>query len=853
MIIKKLLRLQSSARYPTCKHSLIFLATLAMMNTAMANPLGGAVTSGSATISTSGKTTTIQQGSQQAIIQWNSFNIQSGEKTQFVQPNSSSVALNRINPTQGASTINGQLTSNGQIILINAAGLNFGSGAKVNVGGLIASTSDISNANFLAGKYIFDQASTYRNASVTNGGSIVAANYGLVAFLGNSVINNGMIQAEMGSIVLGSGAKFTLDFNGDQLINFTVDAPSTAGTISNNGSLIADAGKILVTAQAATSVLDNVIDMAGNSQANSVSQQNGEIILSSNAGVVVAGKVSAKGSGTGNSGGTIQINASKFTTGSQAVLDASGDTGGGSISIAANNITLVNSTVKANTLLSGMGGTITFNSNNAVFANSLVSATGLGAGTTGGSIQVAANNINLSNSLLSANGDFIGGSVTLSGVANAGNPTNAAVISLDTWSEISANATGSDSVVAGNVNLYATTALLAGSISANDNTAQGIGGDIGVYGLNLYVLPGASIDASAAFVGGVVNLGGNPYSTTTSMSSANVVTSLFSDVSAAVTGNNGFGGDVFVSGDNVSIGGELDVSGNPLPYITYTSSGSSSGFGYSFCGNGVGGGYHLTPVINNSGSSAGDISVTGNNITVQSGAFLSAAGNVFGGQVELGNQSGTASNSVVVNTASLIDAGAYGTTGNPIGGLVKLYANNTTMNGVINVSGVANSGSLAGEVEIFANNTVNIGSFATILANGDTDGGEVLIGGDLNGAGFDPNAQFTNVAAFSTIQASALTNGIGGEVVVYSSNTTNFGGSIAARGGASSGDGGEVQVAGAQVLNLSRTAYVDVSARHGSAGTYTNEPSATINTAPYFNSFFNDQPYLFGLLKFNNI
>jgi filamentous hemagglutinin family protein len=849
MIMKKFLRLRTASRYPACKHSLIFLATIAMMNTAMANPAGGVVTSGSATISSSGNSTVIQQGSQQAIINWNSFNIQSGEKTQFVQPNSSAVALNRINPTQGASQINGQLTSNGQIILINAAGLHFGSGASVNVGGLIASTANISDANFLAGKYIFDQPSTYNNASIINQGKIVAANYGLVAFLGNTVINNGLIQAELGSVVLGSGTKFTLDFNGDQLINFTVDAPATnSGSITNTGSLIADGGKILVTAQAATSVLDNAIDMAGNAQANSVSQQNGEIILSSNAGVVVAGNVKASGAGTGNSGGTIQVNANNFSTGSRAVLDASGDTGGGNINIAANSITLINSTVKADTLVSGAAGTIVLDANSAAFANSLVSATGIGTGTTGGSIQVAANNINISDgSLLSANGDFIGGNVTLSGVANAGSSTNAAVISLDGWSQISANATGSDSVVGGDVNLYATTALLAGGISANDSTAQGVGGDIGVYGLNLYVLPGASIDASAGFVGGVVNLGGNPYSTTASTTSANVVTSLFSDVSAAVTGNNGFGGDIFVSGDNVSIGGELDVSGNPLPYITYTSNSSSGGFGFNMCGNG----YHLTPVINNSGSSAGEITVTGNNITVQSGAYLNAAGNVFGGEILLGNQSGTATSSILVSAASLLDAGSYGTTGNPIGGLVKMVANTTTMNGVINVSGVANSGSLAGEVEIFANNTVNIGAFATILANGDMDGGEVLIGGDLNGQGFDPSAQFTNVAALSSISASALTNGTGGEVVVWSSNTTNFAGSIVARGGAAGGNGGEVQVAGAQVLNYSKAAYVNVGAPHGTAGTFTTSPSATVNTtnSPYFYQ----QPYSFDPWFLNNL
>jgi filamentous hemagglutinin family protein len=829
MLSPKHFRFHAARHFPKFKHSLIFLATLSMMNTALANPQGGVVTSGNATIGTSGNSTVIKQGSQQAIIQWNSFNIQSNEKTQFVQPNASSVALNRINPMQGASQINGQLSSNGQIILVNAAGIHFGSGSMVNVGSLIASTADITDANFLAGKYIFDQASIYKNASIVNQGKITAANFGLVALLGNSVVNNGLIQAEMGSVVLGSGTKFTLDFNGDQLINFTVDAPATTGgTISNIGSLIADGGKILVTAQAATSVLDNVIDMGGTAQANTVSQQNGEIILSSNAGITVSGKMLASGKGSGGSGGTIQITANNLST-SQAMIYTSGDTGAGNINISANTLSAVNTSFNADALTSGAGGMIAFNTAaTSSLANSLVSAIGSGAGTTGGSITLTANNFNITKgSQLTANGDFIGGSVTLSGVSVAGEQTNAMTVNLDGGSTISANATGADSVVAGNVNLYANTALLSGTISAHDITTGGIGGDIGIFGQNLYVLPGASIDASAAFVGGVVTLGGNPFSTTASTTSANVVVNPYSNVSAAVMGSNGFGGDILVSGDNVSVGGVLDVSGNPLPYLTFTSTGSL----YNFCG---GGGFHLTSTLTNSDSSGGDISIAGNNIAILPGASLNAAGNLFGGTIQLGNDSfsPTVTSSIIVGIGSTLDAGAYGTTGNPIGGLVKMYADNTTDNGIINVSGVANSGSLAGEVEIFANNTVNIGSFAAILANGDIDGGEVLIGGDLNGQGFDPSAQQTNVAALSYISASALTKGTGGSVVVWSTDTTNYSGIISARGGAISGDGGQVGMGSATTLNYSKVAVVDVSAPHGQAGTITYSPAPPTPTPP---------------------
>src|SRR5579871_6670763 len=136
-----------------------FIASLVMALCAGivdANPVLNNVASGNVSVSQSSNTVTVNQASQQAILNWHSFNINSGEHTHFQQP-SGGVALNRIDPTQGASQIYGMLTATGKIILVNQAGIYFGPGSVVNVGGIIASTSDISNQNFLNGKYIFDQ------------------------------------------------------------------------------------------------------------------------------------------------------------------------------------------------------------------------------------------------------------------------------------------------------------------------------------------------------------------------------------------------------------------------------------------------------------------------------------------------------------------------------------------------------------------------------------------------------------------------------------------------------------------------------------------------------------------------
>jgi hypothetical protein len=383
------------------KNILVFASTVFFVNIAYSNPSLDNVAAGNVTVSQTATTTTVNQASQQAIINWNSFNIAAGEKTQFVQPNSSSVALNRINPSQGASQIYGSLSSNGQIILINGAGIHFGPGSMVNVGGMIASTTDISNANFLAGNYNFNLPSSL-DGSIVNEGTIIAAKNGLIALLGSNVQNDGMIQAEMGSIVLGSGNKFTLDFYGDQLINFSVDeAASRGGKIKNTGTLLADGGKILVTAKAASGFLDNVIDMQGVAQAKSVYQHNGEIILSGNGKVSVSGKLNVGGRHHHSTGGTIQVLGQYVHLLSTASLNASGAAGGGTILVGGNFhgagpeqnalTTRVDAgaILQANALKTGNGGKIAVWSNEATQFAGSISAMGGALSGDGGFVETS--------------------------------------------------------------------------------------------------------------------------------------------------------------------------------------------------------------------------------------------------------------------------------------------------------------------------------------------------------------------------------------------------------------------------------------------------------------------------------
>ncbi|MDR3476974.1 MAG: filamentous hemagglutinin N-terminal domain-containing protein [Gammaproteobacteria bacterium] len=385
---------------------LVAFITTFFTTVAIANPVLNNVAAGNVSVTQSPNTTVVNQASQRAILNWHTFNIAAGETTQFVQPNASSVALNRINPQQGASQIYGNLSANGKIILVNGAGIHFGPGAMVNVGGIIATTSDISNANFLNGKYIFDAPSSL-GGQIINEGTIIAAQHGLVALLGSSVTNTGLIQAKLGSIALGSGDKFTLDFYGDQLINFSVDAPSShGGSINNSGKLLADGGQVLVTARQAQGVLDNAINMSGVAQASSVHQTGGEIILDGGSGnVVVSGKLaanSAKGKG-----GTIKVLGNNILLKSTATIDANGQTGGGTILLGGNKqgigpeqnalstLAEAGSVINANAIASGNGGNvIVWSNNNTQFLGS-ISVTGGAEGGNGGLVETSGHYLNI--------------------------------------------------------------------------------------------------------------------------------------------------------------------------------------------------------------------------------------------------------------------------------------------------------------------------------------------------------------------------------------------------------------------------------------------------------------------------
>ncbi len=219
--------------------NLATLGSFLIWNLAVATPESGSVAQGSAVISQSGATTTVNQTSQNAVINWHSFDTASNEAVKFNQPNASSIALNRI--TSGTPTsFAGQLTANGQVWILNPAGVLFTSTSKVDVGGLVASTLNMTDSDFMAKNYKLQQLPGVSQGSVINNGLITSHESGLVALVAPTVENNGTIVANMGNVLLASGTVATLDPYGDNLINFAPENYAVEGSVTNNGKISTD-------------------------------------------------------------------------------------------------------------------------------------------------------------------------------------------------------------------------------------------------------------------------------------------------------------------------------------------------------------------------------------------------------------------------------------------------------------------------------------------------------------------------------------------------------------------------------------------------------------------------------------
>ncbi|KRP53464.1 hypothetical protein TU75_05460 [Pseudomonas poae] len=240
-------------------------------------PTGGKVVGGQALLQQQGNQLVVEQHSDRAILDWQSFDIGQNARVRFNQPGANATALNRVTGGGGQSLIQGSLSANGRVYLVNGAGVLFGPSAQVNTGGLVASTLDIANEDFLAGRDRFvltDQS----KGEVVNQGHISARN-GTVALLGRTVGNTGSISADNGNVVLAGGQEVSFAAGADGHLQIAVSASELQSSIRNGGAIYADGGQIVLNAQGANALASAVVSNTGTLQAHTVAEREGKILL----------------------------------------------------------------------------------------------------------------------------------------------------------------------------------------------------------------------------------------------------------------------------------------------------------------------------------------------------------------------------------------------------------------------------------------------------------------------------------------------------------------------------------------------------------------------------------------------
>ncbi|MCW2396332.1 MULTISPECIES: filamentous hemagglutinin N-terminal domain-containing protein [unclassified Sphingobium] len=271
----------------------------ALAQDANALPTGGVVVGGSATIGAPvSSSLAITQTSDRALIEWNSFDIGSNAQVTFSQPGASAVALNRVVGGDAPSQIAGSLNANGIVAVINSNGVMFAGTADVNVGGLIASSANVVDADFMNGgplAFTGMQGST-AEIVVSAGANISIADQGLAAFFAPTVRNQGVISARLGRVVLASGSSATLDLDGTGFLEIGLGADNAL--VENSGTIAARGGQILLTARTAGALIDQVVNSGTLTASGMTSEPDGTVVLFAQSGdLAMSGTIDAGADG----------------------------------------------------------------------------------------------------------------------------------------------------------------------------------------------------------------------------------------------------------------------------------------------------------------------------------------------------------------------------------------------------------------------------------------------------------------------------------------------------------------------------------------------------------------------------
>ncbi|MET3134463.1 filamentous hemagglutinin family protein, partial [Oxalobacteraceae bacterium GrIS 1.11] len=712
-------------------------------------PGGAQVVAGQASMTQNGAVLTINQGTNRAAIDWNTFNIGSQATVNFRQPSAASVVLNRVldvNPSQ----IFGHLNANGQVFLSNPNGVYFAPGASADVGALVATTHGIANADFMAGRDVFSRNGAV--GAIVNDGTLTAALGGYIALLAPEVRNHGVIVARMGTVALAAGEAYELQFDASNTLANVRVAPATIAALVENGNAVhAPGGLVIFSAQAVDRLLGGVVNNSGAVEARGMSAAGGVIRL--DAGV---GRASVSGtldvSAVAGQGGQVMVSGAQVSIGEGARIAATGATGGGAIHIGgawqggpgmiqardaevAAGATLDASATGAGTGTgtgTGNGGEITVWSDvhqagaTAVHGNLL--ARGGARGGAGGRIETSGQRLDLSGAVVDASAPagapgmwlLDPSDVTLvhgSGSTLSGGVFNPGASSAIGDTQINAALNGGTDVTiltssgsGGSGAIVVNGGSDAGGAVAISNTSGGARGLTLSTAGTINIHPGASlagsdgnalnltlIAAGGSTIGGTVdNRGGSTALTGAGTLNGSIMHGTLTS-SAAIVGNNGRLDGVTIGGTSLSASGTFYVSNN-LGLANGVALNLNGGYWYfdgQSGGEAPGTVHHLatagSATVNNAGASLNIFAVNGQTLQIDSGVTLRGYGalsqNWAGNIVNAGAISAdVAGQTFTINPSTFSNSGTL----NVNGGALSMSAGAWTNPGKINV----NSGTL---------------------------------------------------------------------------------------------------------------------------------------------------------------
>ncbi|MCX7139497.1 MAG: filamentous hemagglutinin N-terminal domain-containing protein [Proteobacteria bacterium] len=740
---------------------------------AQANPTGPAVMSGAATFALSGKTLSVTN-TPGTIINWQGFSVKADEVTRFIQQNAQSAVLNRV-ITQEQSAILGQLLSNGRVYLVNPNGITIGASARIDTSGFVASSLNLSDKDALAGKFKLQDTGT--SGKVINNGTITTSTGGFVYLVAPDVENNGVIMSPKGEIVLAAGKSVELVDSQKPELRVLLTAPEN--TAVNVGKMIAEAGTIgifagairqsgLISANSAV-VGENGkimlkakkdITLAAGSKTEASGPQGGSVTIQSESGTtIVAGTVEAKATSTptiyqlkepatalvsvdlarppevvpvtvdlkasntltmAGKGGSISILGNLVGLIDQALVDASGEAGGGQILVGGDfqgknpdvqnaQQTYVGKDVQliADAVLKGDGGKVVVWADNATNFVGSLSARGGEQGGNGGFAEVSGkdylyfdprgaldlrapkgitgtllldpNNVNIVDSTLeSLGGGTFGGTPSVFSNATATSSTLR-------WSTITGQL--------GTANVIITTsgtAALPGNITVSDGYQYTSANSLTLLANNDITVTAAA-DVSGTNKAGITNLGAGGISLLSGWNGASTSAPVLTGAGTVTLSSNvtTSGGAITITGGSVSATGAIASNGNSAVAggaVTINANGTAAA-----------GNVTLAALSTNGTGSGGAISISGNNAVTLNGAINAGDSTVL----IKANQDGTGSQGLTMASGSSITTANIGTGASAA---VMLYSNNGAGSGVgtgdITVRDIA-TGS-GGEIQIIS-------------------------------------------------------------------------------------------------------------------------------------------------------